>query len=194
MPFDSLVTSHNLYINGYDCSSLLIMSAASSMATSVAFSGQHRQYPRRSTRKSTSSSLSVDSGSPTITSLQKSGTFHSPTSRSSSLYNPLKDSKFKRSQTNVDCLENLTGSPGPRVAAILATFEKTAAGDADLLDEAFNEHDVLPVPVFTLDHSTATPDPDRMEIDRSVDTEHHHASDSGIGTSIDTNACKLDDL
>lgn len=178
------------------CDSILlpIMPAASSMATSFASSGQYRQHPRRSTRKSTSSLSSVDSSSSTMMSLQKSGTFHSPTSNSSSLYDPLKDSKFKRSQTNVDCLENLTGGPGPRVAAILATFEKTAAGDADLLDETFNEQDDLPVPSVTLGHSTITPDPDRMEVDHPVDTEHHHASDSGIGTSIDTTACKLHDF
>ena len=178
----------------YDSSILPKMPATLSVATSFASSGQHYQHPRRSTRKSTSSSSSVESSSSTITYLQKSGTFHSPTSHSSSLYDPLKDSKFKRSQTNVDCLENLTGGPGPRIAAILATFEKTAAGDADLSDETFNEQDDLPVPSVTVGHSRITPDPDRMEVDQSVDAEHHHASDSGIGTSVDTTTCKLHDL
>ena len=167
------------------------MSSVSYDTTFLASPGLQGQHPRRSAQKGAPGSLSLDSSSPVITSLQKSGTFHSPTPRSSGLYDPLKDFKPKRSHTNTDCLENLTADPDPRVAAILETYDKTAAGDVNRLDERFNEQDVLPVPPVTLGHSTIAPASGRMEVDQPVDAEHHHASDSGIGTSINTNACKF---
>ena len=167
------------------------MSSVAHIVTAHVSPNARCQHPRRSAQKGTFSSLSIDSSAPVITSLQKSGTFHSPTSRSSSLYEPVKNFKPKRSHTNIDCLANLTAQPDPRVAAILETYDKTAAGDVNRLDERFSEQDVLPVPPVTVDHCTITPDPVRMEICSPVEDEHHHASDSGIGTSIDTKACEF---
>ena len=170
--------------------SISSLSLPSSMASSTPTSEQNQPHPRRTSQRMLPRSLSVASDDPNISSLQKSGTFHSPTTLSSTLYDPLQDVKPKRSNTDLDCFANLTGEPDKRVVAILDSYDKSAAGDAHLFQNTFDERDVLPVPYVTLGHSSAVPDPSRMKGDQVLDTEHHHVSDSGIGTSIETGACR----
>lgn len=122
-------------------------------------------------------------------SLRKSGTFHSPTSVSSDLCDPIKDVAFmpKRSHTSTQSLEDLVNDAGPnRLHKLLDKVEKTLRGqntntvafNASIL----NDREVLPVPSFMLEHTALD---DVMEIDsKPVIVDHQHASDSGLGSSV----------
>lgn len=148
-------------------------------------------HPRRRPQKATGPSTpQLPSSSPM--SLRKSETFNARTSTSSDLVTPFEVAARmpKRSPTNPKSLEALLAE-GERlnahqqhVAKLLKDFDaavlgrKPAAGDASIL----NDNEVLAVPTFMVNQVTV---PEPMDIDQKpVVAEHHHASDSGIGTSI----------
>ncbi|KAF2754177.1 hypothetical protein EJ05DRAFT_151131 [Pseudovirgaria hyperparasitica] len=138
----------------------------------------------------------VRSGSPQMTPLNtsspfyKSGTFHSPSNGFSELCNPIVNAAFmpKRSSTSVESLEELLEDAGVRrVTNLIEQFDRTlASGSSPSSSEGsiLSDREVLPVPSFVLDHTSM--DEDNMDLDvKPVQTDHHHASDSGIGSSLD---------
>jgi len=129
--------------------------------------------------------------SPTM-SLRKSETFNARTSTSSELVSPFEVVAYmpRRSPTNPKSLEELLvegdrlNARQQQVARLLKSFDDTvkgckpAAGNASIL----NDREVLALPTFMV-NNVSVPEP--MDVDKeNTATEHHHASDSGIGTSV----------
>ena len=97
----------------------------------------------------------------------------------------------RRSHTSTRALEDLlpqetspAGSRQDQVAKLLQEFDdkisgkKPVGGDGSLL----KEEEVLAVPSFMVNQAIV---PDPMDIDqKALVTEHHHASDSGLGSSV----------
>ncbi|KAF2146592.1 uncharacterized protein K452DRAFT_68029 [Aplosporella prunicola CBS 121167] len=144
-------------------------------------------HPRRRPQKVDGSQMAPPSL--TTWNLRKAGTFHSPTNVSSELVDPVAPycSMPKRSETNPQSLEQILIDAGERrVAGLLATVDNVLAGKTSSASDAsiLKDNKVLPVPSFMLDNHTVT-DSDPMEIDsKPVVVDHHHASDSGLGSSV----------
>jgi hypothetical protein len=122
--------------------------------------------------------------------LRKAGTFHSPSSANSDLCDPIVNFAFipKRSSTSSEDLEELLNDAGVRrVAGIIEQFDRTFAGEHPSSPEGriLSDPDVLPIPTgFIPDKRSASPD--AMDIDNSKEStsDHHHCSDSGLGSSV----------
>ena len=132
-------------------------------------------HPRRRPQKAMSAPTSP---SPVLhgMALLKSETFHHPSKVVSDLCNPVADAHFapKRSQTSTKNLEELLEEIDERLAGT-----SLSADDAGIL----NDREVLPVPRFMIDNAVAGSNP--MDIDsKSAAVDHHHDSDSGLGSSI----------
>ncbi|KAF1951865.1 hypothetical protein CC80DRAFT_552934 [Byssothecium circinans] len=132
-------------------------------------------------------------------SLRKGSTFSSPQCVSSDLFN-LENQRHmpRRSPTSTESLEELlhdsNGSRAERISRFLDNIDSamtstksTSNSGADIL----NDREVLPVPQFMLDNARLDSTP--MEIDSDCTRQrisHDHASDSGLGSSIDSkNGC-----
>lgn len=126
-----------------------------------------------------------------VPSLPKAGTFHSPSSTSSRLCDPISPAfRATRSPTSPEDLEeilnSLNGGAGirRRVTSQLEEIDRilqssSASPHASIL----NDRDALPIPSFLLDNTTM--DHDAMDLDtKPVVVDHLHASDSGLGSSI----------
>ncbi|EON61935.1 hypothetical protein W97_01153 [Coniosporium apollinis CBS 100218] len=121
---------------------------------------------------------------------RKSSTFHSPTGLLSELCDPIDHARYlpRRSPTSPQDLEGLLAQ-GPsrhlQLQNILDSFDKAVSGNKDARCDAsiLRDPEVLAVPSFMLASSVADFDP--MDIDKKIaPVDHHHASDSGMGTSI----------
>ncbi|KAK7521829.1 hypothetical protein IWZ03DRAFT_392458 [Phyllosticta citriasiana] len=143
-------------------------------------------HPRRRPQKDES----VQVPSPLMTShLRKAGTFHSPTNVSSELVDPINFCSMpKRSETNPQSLEQLIDAGQSRVAGLLAEFDNVLSGKTAPDASILKDEQVLPVPSFMLgNHAVA--DPDAMQIDsKPAAVDHHHVSDSGLGSSVSGSA------
>ena len=136
-------------------------------------------------------------------SLKKSSTFHTPTSPSAE-HDPVLNipSLPRRSLTSSKDLEALaTGDD--RIAQILGAVDRSLSGletfSSDSQDTLIAE--AHPVPLFML-HANVS-DPDNMEIDHDRSSTHpsqshrngyikkHHASDSGIGSTISSSEASM---
>jgi uncharacterized C2H2 Zn-finger protein len=125
--------------------------------------------------------------------LRKSGTFSSPKSLSNDVCG-LENQRFmpRRSPTSTESLEELIeDSSVRRVANLLKNFDQTIAGAKAASasgSSILNDPEVLPVPSFML--TSTTLESMCMEIDPKPASpaernQHDHASDSGLGSSID---------
>lgn len=117
------------------------------------------------------------------TSLSKSNTFHAPTTVVSDIFNPVSAWMPRRSPTCPKRLGDLlVDASQTRVAKVIESFDKTVSGQAKYDASILKQADVLPVPRFMM-HNTNL---DAMDVDtKSPPLEHdHHASDSGLGSSI----------
>lgn len=121
---------------------------------------------------------------------RKSSTFHSPTGLLSELCDPIDHARYlpRRSPTSPQDLEGLLAQ-GPsrhlQLQNILDSFDKAVSGNKDARCDAsiLRDPEVLAVPSFMLASSVADFDP--MDIDKKIaPVDHHHTSDSGMGTSI----------
>ncbi|KAI9719184.1 MAG: copper-binding transcription factor [Chrysothrix sp. TS-e1954] len=140
--------------------------------------------------------------------LQKGTTFHSPTSNSSSLDDPVLDisSIPHRSPTCPETLEKLVTASDRRVAELLDSIERSLAGRKLITEEGQGTiQDSLPLPRIILDHVVAATDlsieqakgravsPTTREKEAADDTatavSHTHASDSGLGSSVSGSGC-----
>ena len=149
-------------------------------------------HPRRRPQKATGPNMTPSLPSLTM-SLRKSETFNARTSTSSELVSPFEVAAYmpRRSPTNPKSLEELLvegdrlNARQKQVARLLKEFDDTvqgckpAAGNASIL----NDREVLAVPTFMVNNVSV---PESMDVDKkpNTDTEHYHASDSGIGTSV----------
>lgn len=142
-------------------------------------------HPRRRPQNSAMAPPSL-----TTSNLRKSGTFHSPTHVSSDLVDPLAPcfSMPKRSETNPQALEQILLDAGEkRISDLLTSFDNVLAGKTSSDASILTDSRVLPVPSFMLDNHAPVADPDMMELDVKPKVEvvdHHHASDSGLGSSV----------
>ncbi|KAH7060806.1 hypothetical protein B0J12DRAFT_737103 [Macrophomina phaseolina] len=122
--------------------------------------------------------------------LRKSGTFHSPTQLSNDLVDPIAQycSMPRRSETNPQSLEQiLLDAGGKRISDLLTSFDNVLAGKTSPDASILTDNRVLPVPSFMLDNHAPVADPDMMELDAKPKqhvVDHHHASDSGLGSSV----------
>ena len=129
-----------------------------------------------------------EAGSP----LKKSATFHSPKSPPTPEHDPILNfpSLPRRSPTCPRALEAVAAGE-KRIAQLLGAVDRSLIGlerfSTDS-QETLRAED-LPVPRFVLD--AHVPEPDAMDVDRPSDRTQvtrqrrkHHASDSGIGSSI----------
>ena len=148
-------------------------------------------HPRRRPQKATGPKSTPSLPSPTM-SLRKSETFSARSSISSDLASPFENQAYmpKRSPTNPLSLEDLLAG-GERLnyhqkkaAKLLKEFDDTVQGHSHLSGDAsiLKDQEVLAVPTFMVNKVTV---PEPMDVDKKpVVTEHHHRSDSGIGSSI----------
>jgi hypothetical protein len=155
-------------------------------------------HPRR-TQKATGPRLALSVEPPTMT-LRKSGTFSARTGISSELCSPIDNAAFmpKRSPTCPLSLEDLVikeedciSARQSDVAKLLKRFDDKLRGyssdDADA--SILNEQNVLAVPQFVLDHQEFDPDSMDVDVKSATVVNHHHDSDSGIGSSVES-ACQ----
>lgn len=150
--------------------------------------------------------------------LRKGATFQTSKSPSSSIDDPVLDIRKVplRSPTCPQKLEELVAAGENRIATLLDGIDKRfgrgAAGQASGPSSPVDIVDTLPVPAFLLANAASTYDP--MEIDSedtneseqskssktkpaAADNRHEHLSDSGLGSSIDTNPedrCSIPDV
>ncbi|TKA73316.1 hypothetical protein B0A49_03125 [Cryomyces minteri] len=127
--------------------------------------------------------------------LRKSSTFHTPSTASSESWDPIAHAEYmpKRPSTCPKALEDLLiGAGQRRVANLLAKIDRTISGSTSSLRAAniLGDPEVLPLPSFML-QQTILAEPDVMDIDTfdadckpTHEAETHHASDSGLGSSI----------
>lgn len=130
-------------------------------------------------------------------SLRKSATFHSPTSPSSSDDDPIVNIQFlpRRSPTCSKALEDVVAAGEKRFARLLGVVDRSLSGLEKFSNDSQDtwRAEDLPVPRFMLDAHIGSFD--HMEVDRAPDqTDHsphlhrkvqkHHASDSGIGSTM----------
>ncbi|KAK7736941.1 hypothetical protein SLS62_011440, partial [Diatrype stigma] len=94
----------------------------------------------------------------------------------------------KRSETNPQSLEQILLDAGEkRISNLLASFDNVLAGKTSSDAGILADNQVLPVPSFMLDNHAPVADPDMMELDvkpKQEIVDHHHASDSGLGSSV----------
>ncbi|KAF2088301.1 hypothetical protein K490DRAFT_73249 [Saccharata proteae CBS 121410] len=147
----------------------------------------NQTHPRRRPQKG-SAPQSVPS-LPHHTNFRKHGTFHSPKNVSCDLVDPIANACLmpKRSETNPLSLEQILIDAGQnRVSDLLTSVDNVLSGKTSSAADAsiLKDDNVHPVPTFMLNnHSFSAPDP--MDIDKKpVVVDHHHASDSGLGSSI----------
>ena len=119
--------------------------------------------------------------------LKKSATFHSPKSPSSE-EDPIVDIPLlsRRSPTSTSALEDAVAANEQRVSQYLASLDRSLSGledfSADQSESVRPEEN--PVPQFML---AAAASQDRMDLDPPTKKQlrnHHHFSDSGLGTSV----------
>jgi len=141
--------------------------------------------------------------------LRKGATFHSPSSPSSSDDDPILNVRSlpRRSPTSPQALEDLVAASEDRVASIIASFDRSFSGLSSNIGAELNHKDILPVPKFFLAHVAS--EPDRMDVDDihvdratrarrhsklsklvAAPVNHHHTSDSGIGSSVSESVCE----
>ncbi|KAF2013114.1 hypothetical protein BU24DRAFT_424113 [Aaosphaeria arxii CBS 175.79] len=120
--------------------------------------------------------------------LRKCGTYSSPKSISSDVCD-LENHPYmpRRSPTSTESLEELIqDSSVQRVANLLKDFDKKIAGHKASPTNILSDPEVLPLPSFIIDSSSMESGP--MEIDSKspsvVRRSHDHASDSGLGSSV----------
>ncbi|KAL5387772.1 hypothetical protein PMIN02_008001 [Paraphaeosphaeria minitans] len=143
-------------------------------------------HPRRRPQKASPASLSTHGMS-----LRKSGTFHSPKLIASDVcgldnhhYMP------RRSPTSPESLEQLLqDSSVRRVQNLLDDFDKRVAGHkSSLTDQSIlSDPEVLPVPGLFL--TSTSLEATHMDVDPKPKTQqasHEHASDSGLGSSVNS--------
>ncbi|KAF1975824.1 hypothetical protein BU23DRAFT_632693 [Bimuria novae-zelandiae CBS 107.79] len=143
-------------------------------------------HPRRRPIKASSPSSSTHGMS-----LRKSGTFHSPKSVASDVCG-LDNQHYmpRRSSTNTESLEQLLqDSSIRRVENILKDFDRRIAGhkSSSTGSTILSDPEVLPVPSLFLTGSSL--EATHMDVDpkpKVQEASHEHASDSGLGSSIDT--------
>ncbi|KAF1992094.1 hypothetical protein K402DRAFT_78847 [Aulographum hederae CBS 113979] len=129
-------------------------------------------HPRRSDRKAPSPLL------------YKSPTFTSSPRLADTLCHPVHTVMPKRSVTSSQALEDLVvDAREDRISKFLAGFDKAFSGGCRFTDEnILADQEVFPVPDFMVARA-AVEEP--MDIDiKPLIADHHHASDSGIGSSI----------
>ena len=126
--------------------------------------------------------------------LRKSSTFHSPTTPPSEDEDPVVNILRlpRRTPTDPKALEDVVAAREQRITSLIGSVERSLSGLEAFADEGQNTSRIedLPVPRFILDENAV--DPDRMEVDTPIDAitntpcvrRKHHASDSGIGSSI----------
>jgi hypothetical protein len=138
-----------------------------------------REHPRRSPKGHASS-------------IRKSGTFHSPKSPSAEIcVLDSQPSMPSRAFTNPESLEALLNQQPcvRRVTDLLKEFDDKLAGHKVDSYNILADPEVLPVPSFVLDSATLDSTP--MEVASKAKPSaaernpHEHASDSGLGTSIE---------
>ncbi|KAL2352206.1 hypothetical protein BJ546DRAFT_988868 [Cryomyces antarcticus] len=151
-----------------------------------------RPHPRRRTFHTAVSFLGAATHD---MSLRKSSTFHTPSTASLESWDPIAHAAYmpKRSPTCPKALEDLlVGAGQRRVANLLANIDRTISGSTSSLLPAniLGDPEVLPLPSFML-QQTVLAEPDAMDIDTfdadckpTCEPENHHASDSGLGSSI----------
>ena len=137
------------------------------------------------------------------TTLRKGATFHSPKSPPSPLDDPILDIRAvpQRSPTCPDTLEDLVATHEQRISALLDSIDRSFSGEESSLVADLVSKDSLPVPRFLLDHAVSNAGSTNVNkrILRASSKPrvagsrpaaghhgHQHASDSGLGSSIDT--------
>jgi hypothetical protein len=128
-------------------------------------------------------------------SLRKSGTFHSPRSITSDVCD-LDNQHYmpRRSPTSPESLEQLLeDSSVRRVQNLLDDFDKRVAGhkSSSTGSSILSDPEVLPVPGLFL--TSTSLEATHMDVDPKPKTQqvsHEHASDSGLGSSVDSKAGK----
>lgn len=129
--------------------------------------------------------------------LRKSSTFHSPTSPPSQENDPIVNIPLlpRRSPTCPKDLEDAVAAGEKRVAQLIGVFDRSLSGLENFssdTQETLRAED-LPVPRFMIDAHVG--EFDNMDIDHSADhgshlqrphhvAHKHHASDSGIGSTV----------
>ncbi|QDS68186.1 hypothetical protein FKW77_010494 [Venturia effusa] len=144
-------------------------------------------HPRRRPQRV----MTPSSESHTMT-LRKSQTFNARTSISTDLGSPVAHARYmpKRSPTSPKALEDLVNE-GELIAAhtsdvakLLQEFDDKISGLASVEGNAsiLSEKDVLAVPSFMVQQVNV---PEPMDVDpKPVIVDHHHDSDSGLGSSV----------
>ncbi|RDI89344.1 hypothetical protein Vi05172_g647 [Venturia inaequalis] len=144
-------------------------------------------HPRRRPQRA----MTPSSESHTMT-LRKSQTFNARTSISTDLGSPVAHARYmpKRSPTSPRALEDLVNESQliaahtSDVAKLLKEFDDKISGLPSIDGDAsiLGEKDVLAVPSFMVQQVNV---PEPMDIDpKPVIVDHHHDSDSGLGSSV----------
>lgn len=140
--------------------------------------------------------------------LRKGATFHSPKTPLSPVDDPIFDVRGvpQRSPTCPDTLEELVAtSHKHRMLGILDSIDRSFSGEDSNLVTDLASKNSLPVPGFLLDHAAA--DADSLTVGKAcpygsskhdvtgskppaAPRKHHHASDSGLGSSVDTTSSR----
>ena len=131
-------------------------------------------------------------GSKTDRALKKSSTFHSPTTPPSEDEDPIVNILRlpRRTSTDPKALEDVVSAREHRIASLLGSVDRSLSGLEGFAgeDREASHAEDLPVPRFMLDDNAS--DPDSMDIDTPTAANtpparrKHHASDSGIGSTI----------